>query len=150
MYVYTKFLRRSISPQILQIVNFFSFFFGSIFRPCLLPPGAVFLHLCKELKMENHPLINSPVDPSLFIHRFADKLNFPSKPITQKVSATALRLVSNMKRDWIQTGRRPASVCGAALFVAAQIHGVPRTKAGEMLLVFFWGGGNFVFLRKKS
>ena len=37
--------------------------------------GAVFLQLCRLLRLEQHPLISKPIDPSLFIHRFADKLN---------------------------------------------------------------------------
>eukprot|EP00656_Telonema_subtile_P028613 TRINITY_DN3114_c0_g3_i2.p1 TRINITY_DN3114_c0_g3~~TRINITY_DN3114_c0_g3_i2.p1 ORF type:complete len:418 (-),score=129.00 TRINITY_DN3114_c0_g3_i2:57-1310(-) len=32
-----------------------------------------------------------------------------------------------MKRDWMQTGRRPSGVCGAALFIAAKIHHFSRT-----------------------
>lgn len=28
-----------------------------------------------------------------------------------------------MKRDWMQTGRRPSGICGAALFVAVHLHG---------------------------
>ena len=58
-----------------------------------------------------------PVDPSLYIHRFADKLGLGAA--TTAVAHTALRLVASMRRDWLQTGRRPAGVCGAALFVAA-------------------------------
>ena len=34
--------------------------------------GAVFLQLCRLLRLEQHPLISKPIDPSLFIHRFAD------------------------------------------------------------------------------
>lgn len=56
------------------------------------------------------------VDPSLYIQRFAAKLEFEEK--THAVSNTALRLVQRMKRDWMQTGRRPSGVCGAALFIA--------------------------------
>lgn len=48
---------------------------------------------------------------------------------------TALRLVANMKRDWIQTGRRPAAICGAALFTAAHIHGAARSKADVIHVV---------------
>ena len=33
-----------------------------------------------------------------------------------------------MKRDWMQTGRRPSGVCGAALWVAALLHGYERSK----------------------
>lgn len=28
-----------------------------------------------------------------------------------------------MKRDWMQTGRRPSGICGASLYIAAHIHG---------------------------
>lgn len=41
---------------------------------------------------------------------------------------TALRLVASMKRDWMQTGRSPAGICGAALFVAAAMHGLSRSQ----------------------
>ena len=40
----------------------------------------------------------------------------------------ALRLVQRMKRDWIQTGRRPSGICGAALLIAARVHGFRRTQ----------------------
>jgi transcription factor IIIB subunit 2 len=61
------------------------------------------------------------VDPSLYLHRFANKLGVDSK--FHAVTNTALRLVASMKRDWMQTGRRPAGICGAALFISAHIHG---------------------------
>jgi len=32
---------------------------------------------------------------------------------TPKVAADAMRLVQRMDRDWMQTGRRPAGICGA-------------------------------------
>ena len=65
--------------------------------------GAVFLQLCRLLRLEQHPLISKPIDPSLFIHRFADKLNLNRRMLA--VANTALRLVASMKRDWMQTGR---------------------------------------------
>lgn len=34
--------------------------------------GAVFLQLCKLLKLEEHSFVQKPVDPSLFIHRFTE------------------------------------------------------------------------------
>lgn len=46
--------------------------------------------------------LQKPVDPSLFIHRFADRLDFKKR--MHAVSNTALRLVASMKRDWMQTG----------------------------------------------
>jgi len=64
------------------------------------------------------------VDPSLYIHRFAGKLGLGST--ADAVSATSLQLIKSMKRDWMQTGRRPAGICGAALFVALHIHGAPN------------------------
>ncbi|KAA6358696.1 MAG: putative transcription factor IIIB 90 kDa subunit, partial [Streblomastix strix] len=66
------------------------------------------------------------IDPSLFIHRFSANLDFGEK--THQVSLTALKLVQQMKRDWIVTGRSPAGVCGAALLIAARIHNFERSQ----------------------
>eukprot|EP00958_Prasinococcus_capsulatus_P007692 scaffold706_cov418-Prasinococcus_capsulatus_cf.AAC.60 len=38
--------------------------------------------------------------------RFADRLEFGKQ--MHGVANTALRLVASMKRDWMQTGRRPS------------------------------------------
>jgi len=65
------------------------------------------------------------IDPSLFIHRFCAKLEFGEK--THQVSITALRLLQRMKRDWMSYGRRPNSLCGAAILIAAKYHGFKRT-----------------------
>lgn len=62
------------------------------------------------------------VDPSLYLHRFAARLQLGKK--LAKVADTALQLVKSMKRDWLQTGRRPAGICGAALYIACQVHGM--------------------------
>ena len=95
--------------------------------------GAVFLQLCRLLRLEQHPLISKPIDPSLFIHRFADRLTLGRK--MHAVANTALRLVASMKRDWMQTGRRPSGVCGAALWVAALLHGYERSKRDVVAVV---------------
>ena len=95
--------------------------------------GGVFLQLCRLLRLEQHPLMQKPIDPSLFIHRFADKLNLGRRMHT--VANTALRLVASMKRDWMQTGRRPNGICGAALWVAAQIHGFSPSKRDVVAVV---------------
>ncbi|GER32636.1 transcription initiation factor brf1 [Striga asiatica] len=87
--------------------------------------GAVFLQLCKLLSLEEHPIIQKPVDPSLFIHRFTDRLFGGRKP---NVSKTALQIVASMKRDWMQTGRKPSGLCGAALYISALSHGLKCTK----------------------
>lgn len=66
------------------------------------------------------------IDPAHYIDRFAAKLEFEDK--THEVAKTAHKLVARMKRDWIQTGRRPSGVCGAALIIAARMHGFHRTQ----------------------
>ena len=32
-----------------------------------------------------------------------------------------------MRKDWIEQGRRPSSLCGAAILIAARFHGFKRT-----------------------
>lgn len=83
--------------------------------------GSCFLKFTRLLSL-TLPII----DPSLYIHRFASSLEFGDK--SHLVSMSALRLVQRMKRDWIQTGRRPAGICGAALLIAARVHGFRRTQ----------------------
>ncbi len=58
--------------------------------------------------------------------RFAARLEFGDK--TEAVKRDALRLVSRMNRDWIQTGRRPAGICAACLLIAARMHNFKRTQ----------------------
>lgn len=62
----------------------------------------------------------------MYIHRFTYKLlgtNDKNKQQRLAITNTALRLVKSMKRDWMQTGRRPSGICGAALFIAVHLHG---------------------------
>ncbi|MES1909176.1 MAG: hypothetical protein MHM6MM_001964 [Cercozoa sp. M6MM] len=66
------------------------------------------------------------IDPSLFIHRFASKLEFGDK--AHAVAMSALRLVARMRKDWIHTGRRPSGICGACLLIAARVHGFRRSQ----------------------
>jgi transcription factor IIIB subunit 2 len=94
--------------------------FADVLQTSVYSLGGTFLRLVRLLNLEI-PLI----DPSFYVGRFAAKLEFGEK--TQAVSNTALRLVARMKRDWIQTGRRPAGVCAAGLIIAARIHGFRRT-----------------------
>lgn len=104
--------------------------------------GAVFLQLCKLLRLEQHPIIQKPVDPSLFIHRFADRL--VGRATTRKqfhsIANTALRILASMKRDWMQTGRKPSGVCGAALYISALSHGFGCTKADVVSIVHICEG----------
>ncbi|CAG8486999.1 8073_t:CDS:10 [Ambispora gerdemannii] len=82
--------------------------------------GSTFLKLVRELHMKL-PL----VDPSLYITRFAQLLEFGDE--APKVALDASRLVQRMDRDWMQTGRRPAGICGACLLVAARMNNFRRS-----------------------
>ena len=99
--------------------------------------GATLLKLLRVLHI-SLPI----VDPSLYIHRFAAQLQLqpnqtlPNAPhgkepgrvsSTHMVAMTALRLVSRMKRDWLQVGRRPSGICGACLLIACRMHGYRRS-----------------------
>lgn len=37
--------------------------------------GAVYLQLTKLLRIDDHPSLTRPIDPSLYIHRFVEKLD---------------------------------------------------------------------------
>ncbi|KAF0695615.1 Aste57867_13566 [Aphanomyces stellatus] len=107
--------RREKSPHLL--IDFSDKLQISVFQL-----GAVFLKFCRLLQL-SIPLI----DPSLYIHRFASQLALGSQ--MHVVAITALRLVSSMNRDWMDTGRRPSGICGAALLIAARSHNVRCTLA---------------------
>jgi len=107
--------------------------FSDVLQTNVYVLGGVFLQLCRLMRLEQHPLMQRPIDPSLFIHRFADKMNLGKRVHT--VASTALRLVASMKRDWMQTGRRPAGICGAALWVASHVHGFDRSKQDVVSIV---------------
>ncbi|KMT16720.1 hypothetical protein BVRB_3g050040 [Beta vulgaris subsp. vulgaris] len=94
--------------------------------------GAVFLQLCKVLHLQEHPIVQKPVDPSLFIHRFANGL---LREVNYEVEKTALRIMANMKYNWMQTGRKPSGLCGAALYISALSHGFKFSKAEIVKIV---------------
>lgn len=102
--------------------------FADVLQTSVYSLGGTFLRLVRLLNLEI-PLI----DPSFFVGRFAARLEFGDR--TQAVANTALRLVARMKRDWIQTGRRPAGVCAAGLIIAARIHGFRRTESEVVRVV---------------
>ncbi len=102
--------------------------FADVLQTSVYSLGGTFLRLVRLLNLEI-PII----DPSFFVGRFAARLEFGEK--TQQVTNTSLRLVARMKRDWIQTGRRPAGVCAAGLIIAARIHGFRRTESEVVRIV---------------
>ncbi|ETO35677.1 hypothetical protein RFI_01382 [Reticulomyxa filosa] len=76
-----------------------------------------FCRICHGLRYQL-PTLNDPV---LYVDRFVKELNFGDK--TAIVANTTFRLVMQMKKEWIDTGRRPAGIVGACILVAARIHG---------------------------
>jgi transcription factor IIIB 90 kDa subunit len=89
--------------------------------------GSTYIRLTERLRLDTHPVLVCAVDPSLFLHRFAGRLKLPDRKL-EEVVQTAMLLVAQMKRDWMQTGRRPAGVCGAALWLACHIHGLEISR----------------------
>lgn len=90
--------------------------------------GHTFLKFAQILNIEL-PII----DPSLYIHRFASKLEFGDK--THAVAMSALRLLARMRRDWMSYGRRPNGLCGAALIIASRMHNFYRSQADVVRVV---------------
>lgn len=108
--------------------------FCNLLRVNVYVLGSTYLRLVERLRLNTHPVFCRPVDPTLYMDRYAAKLNIPSNKHAP-VAETARQLVSQMKRDWLQTGRRPAGVCGAALWLAAHIHGFDITRKDIIKIV---------------
>ncbi|KZV83445.1 hypothetical protein EXIGLDRAFT_656106 [Exidia glandulosa HHB12029] len=83
--------------------------------------GRTYLDFVRELHINRLPLI----DPVHYIHRFANLLEFGDE--TPRVASDAIRLVQRFSRDWMQAGRRPAGICGAALLLAARMNNFRRS-----------------------
>lgn len=90
--------------------------------------GNSYLELRKLLSI-NVPL----TDPCIFVMRFANKMEFGDK--THQVTMTAQRIVQRMKKDYIHTGRKLAGYCGAALIIAARVHGFNREMTDIVRIV---------------
>ena len=82
--------------------------------------GATYLKLIWRLEIEI-PII----EPEIYIRRFARELDFGNE--TEKVARDATRLVQRMDRDWLSSGRRPAGLCGAALFISSRMNNFRRS-----------------------
>ncbi|GLT26251.1 hypothetical protein SLA2020_013330 [Shorea laevis] len=94
--------------------------------------GAVYLQLCHELYLADNGNIQKLVDPSIFIHKFTNAL-LPEG--SSEVVKTARDIIASMKRDWMQTGRKPSGLCGAALYISALSHGLKCSKSDIMRIV---------------
>jgi transcription initiation factor TFIIIB Brf1 subunit/transcription initiation factor TFIIB len=71
--------------------------FSDVLQVNVYTLGKSFLQLTKILNLNL-----MVVDPSLYIHRFATRLDLGDK--VGAVSTTAMRIVTRMKKDWINTG----------------------------------------------
>lgn len=91
--------------------------FSDVLQTPVKPLGKTFIKLLRLLHMTV-----PNIDPSLFLERFAHKLNLKSD--IPKVTQTGIKLIQAMTRDWISTGRRPTGLCGAALLISTRIHGI--------------------------
>ena len=65
------------------------------------------------------------VEPSIFIARFIALLEFGDD--SHKVASDAVRIAVRFKQDWIHEGRRTAGICGAAIYLAAQMNNYRRS-----------------------
>lgn len=90
--------------------------------------GKCFLQFIRLLNLKM-PII----DPSLYIHRFAQRMELGDK--INFVTSTALRIITRFKKDWIITGRRPDGICAAAMLISARAHGFHKSQS-EMTTLF--------------
>lgn len=65
------------------------------------------------------------IDPAHYIARFTALLEFGDE--TPKVAHDAARLVKRFRADWMNTGRRPAGICGACILLAARMNNFRRS-----------------------
>ncbi|XP_042960702.1 transcription factor IIIB 60 kDa subunit-like isoform X5 [Carya illinoinensis] len=83
--------------------------------------GAVFLQLCQLLSLGEHPTIVKPVDPSLYIPRFAERKKH------EGLWNCITHYSKHEKR--LDSGRKPSGLCGAALYISALSHGYRFSKS---------------------
>ncbi|CAD8099670.1 unnamed protein product [Paramecium sonneborni] len=62
------------------------------------------------------------LDPSIYIPKFVRLLEI-SRDKHKNIVDTAMKLIKRMMLDWMAYGRRPSSLCGAALLISARFHG---------------------------
>ncbi|XP_058737785.1 transcription factor IIIB 60 kDa subunit-like isoform X3 [Vicia villosa] len=106
--------------------------FSNILRINVYVLGAVFLQLCEVLRLENHPIVKKPIDPCLYLYKYTNNL-LGHRNVA--VSETALNIIASMNRDWMQTGRKPSGLFGAALYISALAHGHNFSKQDILRIV---------------
>ncbi|KAH8520298.1 hypothetical protein H0E87_001675 [Populus deltoides] len=98
--------------------------------------GAVFLQLCKVLNLTEHAICQKLLDPSIFIHKYTASL---AGGKNREISDDALTIIASMNHHWMQTGRRPSALWGAALYISAISHGLNCSKSDILRLVHVCG-----------
>uniref|UniRef100_A0A1J3G5S2 Transcription factor IIIB 90 kDa subunit n=1 Tax=Noccaea caerulescens TaxID=107243 RepID=A0A1J3G5S2_NOCCA len=123
--LYLTFRERNIPYLLIDI--------SSYLRVSVYELGSVYLQLCEVLYIAEDHNYDKLVDPSIYIPRFSDSLlkGAPNKALVK----TARDIIASMKRDWIQTGRKPSGICGAALYTAALSHGIKCSKTDIVKIV---------------
>ncbi|CAK90398.1 unnamed protein product (macronuclear) [Paramecium tetraurelia] len=76
------------------------------------------------------------LDPSIYIPKFVRLLEI-SRDKYKAIVDTAMKLIKRMMLDWMAYGRRPSSLCGAALLISARFHGenVPTSQVCKTVQV---------------
>ncbi|CAL9236991.1 unnamed protein product [Arabidopsis halleri] len=111
--------------------------FSSYLRVSVYELGSVYLQFCDMLYITENHNYEKLVDPSIFIPGFTNMLlkGAHSKKVVGTVVDTAKDIIASMKRDWMQTGRKPSGICGAALYTAALSHGIKCSKTDIVNIV---------------
>ena len=94
----------------------------------------MYLQLCDMLYLTENRKYENLVDPSTFIPRFSNKLLKGAH--NKQVVETATHIIASMKSNWMQTGRKPSGICGAALYTAALSHGIKCSKTDITNIVY--------------
>merc|ERR1719461_447062 len=85
----------------------------------------VFFKIARKCHFQGQEL--NRMDPKALIRRFAKNLKFSSDKVEKLIISTSLKMFDQMKKDWINAGRRTSGICGACLFIASRIHKEPRS-----------------------
>jgi transcription factor IIIB subunit 2 len=70
--------------------------------------GAVYLQLTKLLRIEDHPSLTRPIDPSLYIHRFVEKLEVPHATVRGGGQGGGTEV---LMLHWQETGWKAPQMC---------------------------------------
>ncbi|KAG8832950.1 transcription factor TFIIIB subunit brf1 [Serendipita sp. 399] len=96
--------------------------FADVLRINVFALGATYLKWRKTLGWN---VTVSLLEPSIFIGRFVAMLDFGEDE--RKVAEDATRIATRFKEDWIHEGRRTAGICGASIYLAAQMNNYRRS-----------------------